>query len=270
MTAADIASLPTGWDPDTPADDTLARQALLAHVAGAQHTAHALGARCMSDGTMAAADLGLPGLFGNRAFLLDPGRIAEALDLIDAFFRPGTQYLLASPFPTDDLRHRGLELVGHPPLMYLPPGRRAPDPPPALTVEEVADAARLAVFERTLVEAYPLPEWADLPAGAALPPSTLNPEAGALRMRYWVGTVEERAVCTAAAVTHAGVNLVEWVGTQPGDRGRGYGAAVTWAAAQAAPELPAVLLASDDGRPVYERMGFIAVQRWTLWTRPLR
>jgi len=50
-------------------------------------------------------------------------------------------------------------------------------------------------------------------------------------------------------------------------RGKGYGAAVTEAAATAVPEEPAVLLASDDGRHVYERTGFLAVDRWTLWTR---
>ena len=32
--------------------------------------------------------------------------------------------------------------------------------------------------------------------------------------------------------------------------------------------LPAVLIASDLGRPVYERMGYVAVSRWTFWYRP--
>jgi hypothetical protein len=27
----------------------------------------------------------------------------------------------------------------------------------------------------------------------------------------------------------------------------------------------AVLIASDPGRPIYERMGFVALHRWTLW-----
>ncbi|MDT4977821.1 MAG: hypothetical protein QOG98_3579, partial [Pseudonocardiales bacterium] len=32
--------------------------------------------------------------------------------------------------------------------------------------------------------------------------------------------------------------------------------------------LPAVLFASDSGRPVYERLGYLPVSRWTLWHRP--
>ena len=31
------------------------------------------------------------------------------------------------------------------------------------------------------------------------------------------------------------------------------------------PELPAALIASDLGRPVYERMGCVALVRFTLW-----
>ena len=42
---------------------------------------------------------------------------------------------------------------------------------------------------------------------------------------------------------------------------------VTQAAALADPTVPAVLIASDLGRPVYERLGFLPVSRWTLWMR---
>ena len=53
-------------------------------------------------------------------------------------------------------------------------------------------------------------------------------------------------------------------------RGRGAGAVVTWAATLADPNRPAVLLASDDGRPIYARMGYVAVERWTAWLRLAR
>jgi predicted N-acetyltransferase YhbS len=51
-------------------------------------------------------------------------------------------------------------------------------------------------------------------------------------------------------------------------RGKGIGAALTWAATLAEPELPATLISSDDGRPVYERMGYLPIHRFTLWHRP--
>ena len=61
------------------------------------------------------------------------------------------------------------------------------------------------------------------------------------------------------------MNHVEFVATLPEGRGKGYGAAVTWAATLARPELHALLIASDMGRPIYERMGYVALERWTLF-----
>jgi hypothetical protein len=52
--------------------------------------------------------------------------------------------------------------------------------------------------------------------------------------------------------------------------GRGAGAAVTWAATLANADKPALLVASDEGRPVYARMGYRAIERWTAWLRPVR
>jgi hypothetical protein len=41
---------------------------------------------------------------------------------------------------------------------------------------------------------------------------------------------------------------------------------MTWEATLAWPDLPATLIASDAGRPTYERMGYLSVVRVTLWT----
>ena len=37
------------------------------------------------------------------------------------------------------------------------------------------------------------------------------------------------------------------------------------AATRAWPDLPAMLIASDDGQPVYERLGYLRLVRWTCW-----
>jgi hypothetical protein len=75
-------------------------------------------------------------------------------------------------------------------------------------------------------------------------------------------------VSVAAAYVGADIIDVAFVATQPQTRRRGYGAALTWRATLADPRLPAVLEASDDGRPVYERMGYRLVGRMSLWERP--
>jgi hypothetical protein len=85
-----------------------------------------------------------------------------------------------------------------------------------------------------------------------------------------VGWVENRPVSASSVWTEHGINNVTMVATIANARGRGYGEALTWRAACAEPSLPAMLISSDVGRSVYERMGFLPLQRITLWfrTRP--
>jgi hypothetical protein len=83
--------------------------------------------------------------------------------------------------------------------------------------------------------------------------------------RGWLARLDGEPVATAAGRTAHGVNLVEIVATLERARGRGIGAAVTWAATLADPTLPAVLVASDLGRPVYTRMGYFTLSRGTVW-----
>ena len=85
------------------------------------------------------------------------------------------------------------------------------------------------------------------------------------RPSVFLGLVDGRPVATAMAHVAAGVNHVEFVSTRSDHRGRGIGAALTWAATVAEPTLPAVLISSDDGRGVYEALGYLSVVRWTLW-----
>jgi GNAT superfamily N-acetyltransferase len=87
-------------------------------------------------------------------------------------------------------------------------------------------------------------------------------------MHFYVGYVDGRPVaCSAAHVTGACVD-VEYVAAHADVRGRGIGAALTWAATMADPAQPAVLIASDPGQPVYEKMGYLRTMRLTMWGGP--
>ena len=147
-------------------------------------------------------------------------------------------------------------------MVRFPAPRSRPEPP-GVELREVHDADGLAVAERVLVEGYPMPDLEPLLAGDLLAPGILGGPT-----RVWVGYVDGEPVSVACAHEHAGATLVEYVAALPAARGRGAGSAVTWAATLADPDLPAVLVASDDGRPVYESMGYVALERWTAWLRP--
>jgi hypothetical protein len=195
------------------------------------------------------ADAGSPCPFLNVAVAAAPPDLAA----VAAFFPAGRPFVLLSPHATPDLRPAGLHLMGHPPFLVRPAGGVAPAPPDGVTVTEVRDAAGLAGWDRVLAAGYPMPHS---PAPAALLGGPT---------RFWLASVDGEPVATAVSHAAHGVVDVEAVATLPGYRGRGIGAAVTWAATLAGPDLPAVLIASDDGIGVYRRMGYLPVGRWTMW-----
>jgi hypothetical protein len=256
--------LTTGWEPDLPAEDTLLRQAVLVHASWSTAVAAAAGRPWRTGPRWAGGRIGDRGALTNPVILMQPlARPEEVLAEIGTLFPHHVPYLLVSAWPTPDLRPHGLGLVGHPPLMVRFPGPGPDAPPPGIDVREVRNAEELAVAERILVEGYPLPELEPLAPGDLLDPTLLRSTS-----RIWIARSDGAPAAVAAAHHHAGVTLVEFVATLPAARGRGAGAAATWAATLSDPARPALLIASDDGRPVYERMGYFAVERWTVWLRP--
>ena len=251
------ADLADGWAPGHETD-TLLRAGTEAWIDDACHVARARGGRVDDRGDVVLVDQGFPSLFTAMCFLR--GRV-EA-DRVDTAWFDGA-FAVVSPVPTADLRPLGLELVGHPPFMARPPGG---DPPPlgGRRVVEVDDAEGIAAWERCLVEGFPLP------AGATpwTPGAIVDARVLGGGSRFWIGVDDDGAVvaCSGAHVAH-GVVEVAYVATMPSARGRGWGEVLTWAATTADPALPAVLVASDDGRPIYERMGYLPLCRFTMWAR---
>jgi ribosomal protein S18 acetylase RimI-like enzyme len=173
---------------------------------------------------------------------------------------PGTVKLFVSPFPTPDLRLDGLHLMGHPPFMVRPPQGPTPDPIPGLEIQRVQSTEDLGLFERILIDGYPIPDMDPSEAPSLFRADYL--EAGA---HLYLGLLDGTPVATAAAHVAAGVSHVEFIATLPQYRGRGIGRAMTHAASVSAPNCPAVLITSDDGRGVYESLGYLSVSRWTIW-----
>lgn len=257
--------LTDGWEPDLRADDTLVRQAVLAHAAWPEEAGRAAGRPWRSEAGWSGARISDRGALANPVILRQPLRDPSTVFAeIESLFPPRVPYVLLSPWPTVDLREHGLVLLGHPPLMVrFPAEAPAASPTRGIELREVRDADELATAERILVEGYPLADLQPVQPGELFGATVLG---GSLR--FWLAWLDGSPVAVAAAQLHAGVTLVEYVATLPQARGRGAGSAVTWAATLADPSRPAMLLASDDGRPVYERMGYVAIERWTAWLRP--
>lgn len=269
--AAPLLELETGWLATTPAGDTYQRRFLLNWASMCAAQARSLGGTSAELQTVAMADSGRRSALTNCATLLQPLSAASApatMAAIAAFYgfddraRRG-QALLASAWPTGDLRPFGWSLMGHPPLHLLPAGATPRAEVAELRIEEVRDAAGLHAWERVMIDGFPLERLSNAQPGAITSEAWLAEP----RARQWVGWVETRPVCASAAWVEHGISNVTAVATLPDARRRGYGEALTWRAALAEPSLPAMLLSSDDGRPVYDRMGFLPLWRLTLWYR---
>lgn len=255
--------LEDGSHPDTPATDNVLRAALLNAAERIELVARSTGGRVDSDDAAVITDTGQPSIFANPALLLRPLSPDSAPAFVERLSASAkSPVFLMSPFPTPDLEALGLTHFGHPPFMLRPPAPPAgPRPDPGgFTIEQARDTETLAEVERTLIDGFPVNDLAGAPAGCMLGADLLGGP-----FRLFVGKVDGRPVATASAMVRHGVVQVENVATLAEARGKGYGEAVTWAATLADPDLPAVLIASDLGKPVYERMGYLPIFRWSVW-----
>ena len=263
--------LRAGWEPDAPVEDTLLRAFLVNWTLSIEAQGRPFNARTLRRDDLAAVDVGHPAAGGNVATLLAPlfaEDVDEIMAALDDFYdfagagRSGAVYLF-SPWPSPDLRPSGWTLVDYQPLMLRPAGGEEPASPTGLRIEEVRDEAGLRAFETVIVNGFPIAELVGQGPGAAFKVEMLADE----RQRLWVGWDGKRPVSAASAFVAAGINNVTLVATLPEARGGGFGAALTWRATLADPHAPAMLIATDDGRRVYERLGYLSMFRFTLWAR---
>ena len=258
------AHLTTGWEDGLAPADSLVRQAVLAHVSWARALTTAARGEFSEGPTWCAGHGGGASALLNWAIVTSPPRDWEqTVGQLWAAYPEGVSSIVISPFPTPDLTTHGLALVGHPPLMFRPTSTVTPAPATPLDVREATTEQHLQDAERVLVEGYPMPDMADLPPG-----DFYRPDVVVGPTRVFVGYDGDTPVATAAAHSAAGVTVVENVAVLATARGQGAGAALTWAATTAWPDQGAVLIASDDGQPVYERLGYLRLERWTCWLRP--
>ncbi len=265
--------LRTGWEPGAPASDSLTRAFLLNSAESLVSPVRAMGGRVLANNALIATDLGRQTAFLNSVTLLQPLTeqfLDAALSQIDEFYGFSDEnsglngtVMLWSAWPTPDLRAHSWRLAGHPPLHLLPVGATAPLDPPELEIRPVTDKADLEAFEETTIIGFPFTDLLPYQPGSLFDERSLLDT----RMRRWIGWVDGTPVGISASFVDAGVVNVALVGTLPEARGKGYGAALTWRAALAEPGLPAMLLSSDMGRPIYDRMGFLPLYRFTLWYR---
>jgi GNAT superfamily N-acetyltransferase len=261
------AHLPDAWDPGLPADDNLVKAYVWGYADLVEATAHALGWPVTRTDRFVAMDGGTAFPFQSCTVPLRPFGDEEAPDLlaeVAAFYapRPGGPFMVWCGFPVPSLTRHGWTAMGHPPLMLRPAGGPVPEPLEGVELTPVETEADLDEFGRTLAEAFPVAPLIGLPYGGYGPGLLTVPG-----WRMWVARLDGRAVGTSAVHVHGGINDVEWISARPEVRGRGVGAAVTWAATLADPALPAMLIASDLGQPVYERMGYLRLTRFSLWYR---
>ena len=161
---------------------------------------------------------------------------------------------------------QALDAAGLAPMMPLTGMRAAeisgaPSPPAGLRLEVPQDDDRCADLLNVNALAYGM----DLEAGQSL----------MAKRSFWashvpvVGSVDGKAVCTGAVLMIDGYRYVALVATDPAHQRRGYADAVMRHALKVANEVhgphPTMLHATEAGRPIYERMGYEAIARHTVF-----
>jgi hypothetical protein len=170
---------------------------------------------------------------------------------------------LLSAWPTPDLRARGWTLVGHPAFVLRGPAPHPPAGRAGIDTALVRTPSDLAVAERIAIEGYPLESAPGAPANSVYAESTLE---SPLLVR--IGRLAGEPVSVAASYfAHDVVNLC-LAATLPAGRRKGVWVQLVADRVNDEEHYPSCAITSDDSRPGFVKLGFLPVQRLTMWLRP--
>ena len=231
----------------------------------------AIGADVVEIGSTSLVATGVAVPFFNGAFVgappADPDHlVAEAIRFFDERNLPWLLWVRdgVSPATLKAGRAAGLRDAGGPPAMGLEPIPASPALPGELTIEIATTEAHLGDHASMLRDGFGMSqEFVD----RLIRPGLLDDP----NLAVFVGRVDGSPVsCSLLAISEKTAGIYN-VATPEPFRGKGYGAALTWAAvAEGARRgcTNSILQASDAGYPVYRRMGFVNLGRYVQLAGP--
>lgn len=262
----DEKPLESGWELTTPPDDTIMHQVVQAIAGDLLSQANAAQAKSIVTDDFVASDLGESGSYSNSALLLRPITAdisSEVARKINAFFDVGNTTGFAgivSVWPEPDFRPFGWSLGGHPPVHYQPVGTPVEPDPAGVDIHLATRVEELHAIIECAGLAFG--ETKSNPADVVSERSLHDP-----RRQYWVAEVDGQIAGGASLWLDDQVNYVGLVATHPDFQRRGIGKALTARASFSRPDKPAVLFSSDQGRMLYDKMGYLRVLRMSFWYR---
>jgi GNAT superfamily N-acetyltransferase len=218
----------------------------------------------VTDGGLLLLSSGIPIPLFNPAFVVGPvDDPAGAVERAVAHYRevglPCAVYFRDEVAPGLATACQAAGMVEHwrPPLMVLDPVPAVTPPlPDGVTIEPV-DEATLGTYVSVLCGGFGIPDELLAPVFGPGLVSTVG-------LTLFLALLDGEPAATSAAYVDDVAGVYN-VATLPAARGRGVGAAITWAAAVAGRDAGvtrSILQASEMGEPVYRRMGYETPTRY--------